>query len=145
MGHGSRSASVLPARVQASVRLVLAIELDDLVVHRAQHHRITVYILFVALLLAVGHIQERALDDGPAVDIALQRRRALDPSHRAVASHETIREADGRRPGLERRNRLGMQLIVVIVDGYDLTARRPSTICSEIGVPEYLASRTVDE
>ena len=38
-----------------------------------------------------------------------------------------------------------MQLIVVIVDGYDLTARRPSTICSEIGVPEYLASRTVDE
>ena len=78
------------------------------------------YILFVALLLAVGHIQERALDDGPAVDIALQRRRALDPSIEPVASHETIREADGRRPGLERRNRLGMQLIVVIVDGYIL-------------------------
>ena len=29
--------------------------------------------------------------------------------------------------------------------GDTVTARRPSTICSEIGVPEYLASRTVDE
>ena len=106
------------------VPVVHAVELEYLVVYRAQHFRETLQIELVAFPAPTGHVEEGALDHRFALRAQLVCRRPLKPANGTVAAIVAVREVEGLRAVPQALDARTVARHVVLMDGHERVVAR---------------------